>query len=200
MPFIHVNTWILPASSVQQAIAKKARDLQTDLIVIGKNSNHTWFPFLNTVIPSELAELTGTSVLTVKPGALHNKIKTAVVPVTDELTQKKTDVIAALCKKCKMRVHLVTFINGDHVPEGFSASPLLQVYQWLKNTLHCTVEYTVLHGNNKAKAILTYAEKINADVVLVHPESETRIGWNKHISDVLPSQSKVQVLAVHPAH
>jgi nucleotide-binding universal stress UspA family protein len=200
MPSIDVNTWILPAASIQQAIAKKARDLRTDVIVIGKNSSHTLFPFLKTVTPSELAELTGTAVLTVKPGSLHNKMKTAVVPVADNLTQKKTDVIAALCKKCAMKVHLVTFVNGDRIPDGFSASPLLQVYQWLKGTLHCAVEYTVLHGNNKAKAILNYAEKVNADVLLVHPESETRIGWKKHISDVLPSKSKVQVLAVHPAH
>lgn len=200
MPGVEVMNWIIPAASIQQAIAAKARELQSDLVIIGKNANHSWFPFLNTVTPSELAELSGTAVLTVKPGSLHNRIRTVVVPVTDQLTQNKIDVIAALCKKCKMKVYLVTFINGSHVPDGFSASPLLQVYQLLKNTLHCTVEYTVLHGSNKARCIVDYAEKINADVLLVHPESETRIGWNRHISDVLPSQSKVQVLAVHPTH
>jgi nucleotide-binding universal stress UspA family protein len=198
-PTIEVRTWIVAAASVQQAIADKAREVRADLIVIGKNSNHTWFPFLNTVISSDLAELTGIAVLTVKPGSLHNKIKTVVVPVTDHLTQNKIEVVTALCKRYKMKVYLVTFINEDHVPEEFSASSLLQVYQWLKNTLHCSVEYAVLHGTNKARSILSYAETINADILLVHPKSETRIGWwNRQISDVLPSQSKVQVLAVQP--
>jgi hypothetical protein len=199
MSSIKVHTWIVSPDPVQEAIAEKAQQLGVDLIVIGKNSNHTWFPFLNTVSPSELAERTGIAVLTVKPGSLHNKIKTVLVPVTDQLTQNKIEAIGALCKKYKMKIYLVTFINGNNVPEGFSASPLLQVYQWLKNTLHCPVEYTVLHGTNKARSILAYAEKIKADVLLVHPQSETRIGWlNRHISDVLPSQSKVQVLTVQP--
>src|SRR5206468_1703438 len=141
------------------------------------------------------------AVLTVKPGSLHTKIKTVVVPITDDLTQNKLEVVAALCKKYKMKVYLVTFMNEDHVPEEFSASNLLHMYQWLKNTLHCAVEYAVLHGGNKVKAMLSYAEKINADILLVHPESETRIGWlNRHISDVLSSKSKMQVLTVQPIH
>jgi hypothetical protein len=62
------------------------------------------------------------------------------------------------------------------------------------------VEYAALYGSNKAKAILKYAEKVNADMLLVYPEVETKIGWlNTHISDVLPPASKVQVLAVQPA-
>jgi len=198
-PSIQVSTWLLPSISIQQAIAQKAKEIQADLIVIGKNSNHTWLPFLNTVTPSELAESTGMAVLTVKPGSLHNKIRTIVIPLTNQLTKNKLEVVAALCKKYKMKVYLVTFLNDDPAPQEFSASTLLQVYQWLKNTLHCAVEYAVLHGSNKVKAILCYAESINADILLVHPESETRIGWlNRHISDVLPSQSKVQVLTVQP--
>ena len=198
-PEIEVRTWIVAASSVQQAIADKAKEVQADLIVIGKSSGHSWFPFLNTITSSELSQLTGIAVLTVKPGSLHNKIKTVVVPVTDHLTQNKIEVVSALCKRYKMKVYLVTFVNDNHVPEEFSASSLLQVYQWLKNTLHCSVEYAVLHGSNKARSILNYAEKINADILLVHPKSETRIGWwNRQISDVLPSQSKVQVLTVQP--
>jgi nucleotide-binding universal stress UspA family protein len=198
-PSIEVRTWLVRAASIQQAIADKAKEVQADLIVIGKSSTHTWFPFLKTVISSELSALTGIAVLTVKPGSLHNKIKTVVVPVTDGLTQNKIEVISALCKKYKMKVHLLTFINNDHGPEEFSASTLLQLYQWLKNSLHCSVEYAVLHGTNKVKSILAYAENIDADILLVHPKSETRIGWwNRHISDVLPSQSKVQVLTVQP--
>jgi len=196
---IEVRTWIVAASSCQQAIADKAKEVQADLIVIGKSSSHTWFPFLNTITSSTLSELTGIAVLTVKPGSLHNKIKTVVVPVTDHLAQNKIEVVAALCKRYKMKVYLVTFLNDDHVPEEFSASSLLQVYQWLKNTLHCSVEYAVLHGSNKARSILSYAETINADILLVNPKSETRMGWwNRQISDVLPSQSKVQVLTVQP--
>lgn len=193
-----VHSWILQHSSIQDSIEEKAQALKADLIVIGKKSNHSWFPFLNTVIPSELSEATGCAVLTVKPGSLHNKIKTLVVPVTEDIPTYKMETIAALCKKSRLKVHLVSFVNGENVPTDFSASTLLKLYQWLKDALHCPVEYAVLHGTNKAKAVLLYAEKVNADILLVNPTSETKLGWmNKHISDVLSPASKVQVLAVH---
>ncbi len=195
-----VSYWIIPSSSVYKIIAFKAKELKADLIVIGKTSSHHWFPFLNTVTPDALAEETGSAVLTVKPGSLHNKIKKVVVPVTDNLPQQKMNVLAALCKKNNIKIFLITFINKDNVPEDFSASSLLKVYQWLKTSLHCPVEYAVLHGQNKAKAVLSYAQKNNADILLVNPETETKIGWaGNHICDVLPPASKVQVLSVRPA-
>lgn len=193
-----VCNWVQYHSSIQQSIEEKAYSLKPDLIVIGKKSNHSWFPFLNTVVTSDLVEATGVPVLTVKPGSLRNKIKTVVVPVSGDAPKYKMEAITALCKTNRLKVHLVSYVNGDNVPANFSAPSLIKVYQWLKDILHCPVEYAVVHGSNKAKAVLSYAEKINADVLLVNQRSETKIGWmNKNISDVLPSQSKVQVLAVN---
>jgi hypothetical protein len=98
-----------------------------------------------------------------------------------------------------LSVHLVTFVDEKNAPSEFSASSLLQVFQWLKAKLHCPVEYAVVHGANKAKAILQYAEKKDADILLVYPKKETQLSWwNQHIPDVLPPNSKVQVLALQP--
>lgn len=194
---IIVFNLIMSEDSIQRAIEKRAGELAIDLIIIGKNSHHSWFPFLNTVLPSRIAQKTGISVLTVKPGATYNKKnKTMVVPVTNGTIKHKMEIIAAICGKFKVKIHLVTFINRENESAGFSAFSMLQMYQWLQS-IHCPVEYIVLREANKAKAILTYAERINADIIVVHPESETKIGWpNKHISDVLPSASRVQVFTV----
>ena len=197
---IDVHAYMDNGTSVQQTICNRALSLKADLIIIGQHSSHYWLPFLNTVIPNEMAARTGCSVLTVKPGALHNRIRTLVVPVTDHLPQLKMKVISALCRKNKLKVHLVTFMDENNKPSDFSASSLLQVYQWLRTTLHCPAEYAVLHGSNKAKAILSYSEKVNADILLVHPETETRTGWlNRQLSDLLSPASGVQVLTVQPA-
>jgi hypothetical protein len=110
------------------------------------------------------------------------------------------NTLVLLCKKTRLNIHLVTFVDEKNTPSEFSASTLLQVYQWLKTKLHCPVEYAVVHGSNKAKAILQYAKKNNADILLVYPKKETQLNWwNRHISDVLPADSKVQILAVEPA-
>jgi nucleotide-binding universal stress UspA family protein len=197
LPLAKVHGEVETNDSVEQGIIKRCVELKPDLVVIGKKSNHAHLPMLNTVTPSAISKQTKCAVLTVKPGCLHNKIKNVVVPVNDEVPQMKIDAIASLCKKNRVKVYLVTFVNGDHVPEEFSASSLLKVYQWLKTLLHCQVEYAVLHGRNKARAILSFAEKNRADILLLSPDSETRIGWpGKHISDVIPPASKVQVLTV----
>lgn len=196
-PFIQVYTQVILKSSVQQSIAIKAKEYQVDLIVIGQKCNHSWFPFLNTVKPVELAETSKCAVLTVKPGALHNKIRTVVVPVMNDVTLHKMQAITALGKKFKLKIHLVTFTNEGQSHGGDSASSLLKIYQLLKESLHCTVEYAVLRGHNKAKAILNYSTKIDADILLVNAATETKVGrMNTHISDLLPPASRMQVLTL----
>jgi nucleotide-binding universal stress UspA family protein len=198
IPTINVGISLEHHSSIQMSIEKKALQLKADLVVVGKKSNHFWLPFLNTVLPNELCEVTGSAVLTVKPGSLHNKIRTLVVPITTEVPRSKMDAIAALSRKTSLKVYLVTFSNENNIPADFSASALLKVYQWLKESIHCQVEYSVLHGSNKAKALMLFAEKINADVLLLDTSSETKVGWmNRHISDILELGSKVQVLALN---
>jgi nucleotide-binding universal stress UspA family protein len=193
---ICVHTWIVLEGSVQKAIEKKAEQLAVDLIIVGKNSQHSWFPIFNTVLSDKLAKKTGVVVLTIKPGAINKRNQTIVLPVTNETAGHKLEVISAICRKFRVKIYLVTFLNNASESPGFSASSLLQVYQYLKFT-HSHVEYAVLHGHNKAKAIMEYAEKIKADILLVQPEAETRIGWpDRHISDALPLGSKVQVWAV----
>lgn len=196
-PLVTVHNKIVFGTSVQQYISSKAVEWQVDVIVIGQKSNHSWFPFLNKVMPVELSDESSCAVLTVKPGALHNKIKTLVMPVSGSVPSHKIDAITTLCRKFKLKIHLVTFTENNHLRAEFSASSLLKVYQWLKASMRCPVEYAVLHGDNKAKAILDYSEKVEADILLLNSNSESRIGrWKGHIPDVLPAASRMQVLTV----
>lgn len=184
-------------SSVQKTIRQVAEETRADVIVIAQTTMHASFFFFKTVWPMKLAAQTATPVLTVKPGALHRKIKTVVVPISDNVPEGKLNLLTVLCKRETPTIHLVAFGNDKYTNNDHSASALLQVYQWLKTTLHCRVVHGVVQGSNKAKAILDYAEKTNADLLLVQPLQETRIGWrNRQIPDVLPRSSSVQVLAV----
>jgi nucleotide-binding universal stress UspA family protein len=198
-PAVSVQIWTTKSISVQKAIYEKSKQVGADLIVIGQTSTHNWLPVLKTVLPMRLATSTNIPVLTVKPGALHNKARTIVVPIADEIPAIKVNALELLCRKNRLNVHLVTFVDGANVLPEVSASALLKVYQLLKSKLHCPVEYSVIHGANKAKALLQYAENNNADILLVYPKKETQLAWwNQHIHDVLPADSKMQILAVQP--
>lgn len=194
---VSVQWHIRKGGSVQKIISQAVKELKPDLVVIGQSATHTGFSFFRPVLPMMLSTATGIPVLTVKPGALHRQTKTVVVPVADALPENKLQALELLCRKGRLNVHLVTFVNENNVAPEFSASVLLQMYQWLKSRLRCPVDYAVVHGTNKARALLQYTEKMNADILVVHSDVETRIGWgNRHISDVLPRGSKVQVLAL----
>lgn len=198
-PGVMVHPWSVRSFFVQKAIREKAIEIDADLVVIGQTSTHKLLPVLKTVLPLRLATSTDIPVLTVKPGALHTKAKTVVVPIADDITGIKVKALEVLCKKTRLNVHLVTFVDGKNVLPEISASALLKVYQSLKNRLRCPVEYSVIAGQNKGKALLHYAKRNNADILLVYPKKETQLGfWNKHITDVLPADSKMQILAVQP--
>lgn len=196
-PLISVVSHIVWNSPIPHAIVSMAKKCAADLIVIGQKSNHSWFPFLNTVVPTDIAEQTGVAVLTVKPGALHCKIRTLVMPVTGNVPPHKMEVVLALSRKFKLKIHLITFTEGEKSPSEMSRLEVLKVYQWLQETMHCTIECAVLKGYNKAKRILDYAKRIDADMLLVNSNSETKLGsFNRHISNVLPAASRMQVLTL----
>lgn len=196
---ISVVTWVSFDSSVEASIIDRAKKISADLIVLGKNSHHSWLPFLNTVVPGKVAKKTGIPVLTVKPGANNRQIKTVVIPIGKQFPERKIAIIHTLRKKFRIRICLVTHLHTEDDPQFLPAS-LLNAYRFFKTDASNNVDFEVLKGKNKARSILKYCEKVNADLLIVNPESETRIGWlNKHISDVLPVQSKTQILAIHPA-
>jgi len=192
--------WISYSATKEKAIADKARDIAADLIVIGKNSKHSLMPFLNTIVPSRLAKDTGISVLTVKPGALSSTLKTVVVPISSKYSEKKVAIINELRKKFYLNIKLLLLIEKGDNAERLQTS-LIDTCRMLKNRSLDSVSYEILHAGRRNWDILSYCRKVDADLLIVHPGTETKIGWfNKHISDELPVNSKTQVLAVGQGH
>jgi hypothetical protein len=182
--------------NVQNAISEKAKQIGADVIVIAKKSVHSWFPFLNTVVSTRLAISSGVPVLTVKPGCLNQPIKTVVIPMDDEFPERKIAMVYAVRKKSWIRIRLIAF-SGDGNFASVLPPSLLNTYRFLKSDMGNDVSCKVLTGTNRAKAILEYCKKVDADLLIVNPETETKLGWrNTHIADVLPAESKTQILAI----
>ncbi|HET9277101.1 MAG TPA: universal stress protein, partial [Flavitalea sp.] len=119
---INTSYRISYATTIEIAIAERAKDIGADLIVIGKNSQHSLFPFLNTVVPNRLAKRTGISVLTVKPGALSSTLKTVVVPLNSRYSEKKVNIINELKKKFYLNIRLLLIVERGDDPEKLQTS------------------------------------------------------------------------------
>jgi nucleotide-binding universal stress UspA family protein len=199
-PSIEVVREQKKAKGIEKTIIEKANNIKPDIIVIGKHSHHIWFPFLNTVFPNRIAKSTGCPVLTVKPGSIYNRIKSIVVPVGSAIPKRKVELIVALKKKFRISIHLVTVMGNKSDSNEFSAYALLSTYRFLRDAVQCPLDHEVLHGDNVAKSAFKYAQNIKADILLVDPESETRLSTfpDKHISDELKADSRLQILTVQP--
>lgn len=194
-PHSTVLTWTIFDEPVEEVIIKKANLLKVDLIIIGKHSNHSIFPFLNTIVTNRVAAQSKVPVLVVKPGSLYREIKTVVIPVGQHFPAKKLELLEALRWKSAIHVRLVSF----HMEEGdTSRQSLLNVFRVLKNQFFHAVGFDMLGGTNKARALLKYCNKIGADLMIVYPYKETSVdSWTgRHISDLLPASSGTQVLSV----
>ena len=187
-------------ADITRAIIAKAIQLKPDLILLGEHKQRSPFSFKRNVAPNRIALRTGFPLMILKPGCIYNKVKSVVVPVAGFTPQRKIELLMALKRRFRMRVHLVTIMDDRETGNDFSAQALLDTYRILKNNLQFQVEYQVLHGTNRAKASLQYAQSVGADMLLVNPDTETKITslTGMHINDMLVPESRLQILEVEP--
>jgi nucleotide-binding universal stress UspA family protein len=197
-PDVKVIADVAHSMKIEKAIIEKAKAIKADIIVIGKHSSHNWLTFMNTVFPNNIAKQTGYPVLTFKPGSIYTKLRSVVVPVGPEVPQRKVELIMALKQKFRITIHLVTVISKKQNANKFSGYSLLETYRYLKDIVQCPLNHEVLHGENVAQSAFEYAKSIKADMLLVEPESETKLSSfpAKHIIDEVKPNSKLQILAV----
>ncbi len=198
MPGIEVVTHVLPGLNIQHEIVSFANANTTNLIVIGKNKTHKWFPFLKTINSGTIAKQTNSAVLTVKPGALVNRMKTIVIPVGFDEPKRKIELLSALTRNQRPKIHLVTM--GCKNDFNSKSHAFLSTYRTISEYLHYPVVYKMLRGNNMAKAVYQYASSVMADIIIANPNEETNINSinGAQINDLILAESKISVLTATP--
>lgn len=187
------------SGAVEDCIIKKAKLIKPGLVVVGKNHDERVFPVFNLVSPNRIAQLSNSPVLVAKSGSLGQKIRTIVVPVSAPVSQKKIEILVALLNKFHAKVHLVTLKGSGRKATRESNQTLLNTYRALKNMKSIiSLEHKVVEGRNLPNASLKYAQFILADMMLVCAETETKVSvfTRQHITDLLITNSRLQVLEV----
>jgi nucleotide-binding universal stress UspA family protein len=198
-PKTRVKTHILKGYSIQQTIIECAGMLNPDLIIIGKQHNRRRWVLSRRISPDVVAKKSNCPVLTAKPGSVDSRTKVIVIPIRDFLPERKLEWAVLMAKKYKAQVHLLAIREHAAEKEGLLSQVFLKAYHHLREKLHHPIEYSTTNRHNPAKAALSYAEFIMADMILVNPDTESGISsltGFRHISDLLDRDSKIQVLDV----
>ena len=200
-PGPEIKTHVLKGA-VQKMIIDCANMLTPDMIIIGKqNQRRHWaINFLTgrstKVSPDTVAKKTNSPVLTAKPGSIDSRTRVIVIPIRDFLPQRKLDWAILLARRYRAQVHLLAIQKDDH--KGALPQAFLKAYHQLRESLHHPIEFSAVTRHDLARATLSYAELIMADMILLNPATESGIGGSRHISDLLRRDSKIQVLDVEP--
>jgi len=200
-PDAKIKTHILKGHKPQRLIVDCANMLKPDLIVIGKQNNHRHWPFFADILPDIIAKKSNCPVLTVKPGSVETRTKVIVIPIRDFLPERKLEWGVMLAKRYKAQVHLLAIQDNPEPTRWELPQVFLKAYHHLRENLHHPVEYSAIGRHNPARAALSYAELIMADMILVNPETESGISGftgRRHISDLVGKDSKIQILDVEP--
>jgi nucleotide-binding universal stress UspA family protein len=200
-PSLLVRTLILKGHSAHRLIIECAEMLKPDLIVIGRQNNRRRWTFSRGISPDAIAKKTNCPVLTVKPGSLGSRTRVIVIPIRDFLPERKLEWGVLLARRYKAQIHLLAIRENPEPAQWTLPQVFLKAYHHLRENLHHPIEYSSVGPQSPARAAVSYAEMIMADMILVNPETESGVpgfACSRHISDLLARDSKIQVLDVQP--
>lgn len=197
-PAILVKTLILYGHSVEFMILEGCRMLAPDLVIIGRQGKTSSWPFRKRLSPDRIARKTHCPVLTVRAGAVPVPLRSIVIPIRQNISDRKLDLTVQLARKFRARIHLLVFGATQDTAFG---QPFLKAYRHLRDQLQLPIEHSSCIDRHAAKATLHFAETVKADMILLDPEAESGIpSWTglRHISDLIPDHSSIQVMEIGP--
>jgi nucleotide-binding universal stress UspA family protein len=195
-----VETIISENGKLHRKIEETAMLFRPDLIILYKSGGRSLFHFFNPDSPERIAQKTDCPVLTIKEGAEDKKIRNIVLPVTQRIPARKLEIAIRLAKVFSAKIHLISFPDCID-EEKKSDRAFIESFKKIRENASLIIKHGPVFGNDIARAVLKYAESVQADMILVNPVTESNIHYimgKIHISDLLTEHSPIQVLDVEP--
>jgi nucleotide-binding universal stress UspA family protein len=195
-----VETVISEAGKLHQKIEETAEIFGPDLIIIYKRGNRSFFHFFNQIPSEKVAQKTGCPVLTIKEGSEKKKIRNIVLPVTQRIPSRKLDIAIKLAKAFSAQIHLISFPDCSN-EETKSDYAFIESFKKIRENASLVIKHGPVFGNDIPRAVLKYAESVDADLILVNPVTESSLHYvmgKIHLSDMLTEQSPIQILDIEP--
>lgn len=169
-----------------------------DLTIITHRRRYAWSKWLSRINIYRLARKIQSPVLNIPETAQISHIRNIVLPVTNVLPLRKIMFASYLAQYHDARIHLVALkpSAGEHLED--ENSYLYKSYQLLRDNTNLSIECHPVTGENIADTTLQYAEKVNADLIVVQPGKEVELPGilNNIFSRFLFSASRIPVMAV----
>ncbi|HEY8397364.1 MAG TPA: universal stress protein [Flavihumibacter sp.] len=193
--FIHSHVL---EGAMERTIRNFALQQDIDLTILTLRHRYAWSAWMNKINIARLARKIECPVLNIPRAMQIQQIRNIVLPVTDMLPLRKIMFASYIAKYHKARIHLVALQNEGGSNAAESNPWLYKSYQLLTDNTDLPIECHPMSGENIADTTLQYAEKVNADLIVVQPGQEMELPGlrNSIFSRFLYSASRIPVMAV----
>jgi nucleotide-binding universal stress UspA family protein len=191
----------LKKGRIYREVDNFARLIEAELIVTGAHGISGYEEFWIGSNAYKIVSCATNPVITVRHDfPLRKKIERILVPMDGSLeTLQKIPFVVKLATLFKSEVHLVTTHNS-HLKsiQRITEKIALTALTYLQKHQVTVVEDSILE-NDLTKAVLTYANKVDADLIAIMTEQETPVNILLGAqAQQLINQSPIPVLSIHP--
>lgn len=196
-----VTSEIVISNNIEKSIILQSENFHAHLIILGRHSFKSPMRFRYNISCSRIAHETRCVVMTLRPGILPAKMQTVVIPVSDFVPIRKILVLEGISRKQNLKIFLVAVKDGSMGLNSRSADAMVQTFRLLKTSFNCIVECKIVDDTNLGRGAWLFAQSIHADLMLVHPYSETNLSLLTDTSQVnsIRAGSGLQVLTIAPS-
>ncbi|MBC7826233.1 MAG: universal stress protein [Chitinophagaceae bacterium] len=196
-----------PGLSIQSSLRKGTRNRAVieytlrhniDLVIIGRSTGVMTKLMGSSYDTAEITKHIECPVLTVRMNTSNDQWLNIVLPVCSMLPVRKIMFACYLARKYNSKIHLLA-IAGDEIETDTERNQYLyKAYQLLRDNTNLVIECHTIRGHNIAESTLRFAQKINADLIVVNTGQESRLSGivNRIFDGSLFSESKIPVMSV----
>ena len=193
--------WEICEGKVAPVLARHAIHANAPLIVIGTNGASGFEKYWMGSTAVRIVQEAPVPVLTIRQGFnFHKDLERIVVPIRVNVnSRQKVPPAATMAKIFGAEIHILGLSDSpDQLPQ--LRAYIMQTAEFLGNE---NIKYTsaIKNYTNYSDAVLSYADSINADMVVINTEqdriiSQFFLGTN---AQQIVHNSQIPVLCVHPA-
>ncbi|MBK5284668.1 MAG: universal stress protein [Bacteroidia bacterium] len=187
--------------SIYKQIVKVAHDIHADIIFMGTHGASGFQEFLMGSNSFRVVSSSPCPVITVQSHAKKIGFKNIVVPIDDSTVSRQKVVFAVeLAKHYSSTLHIAGLRTSKSA--DFARKFEIKVHQVeeyiREHKVNCTRK--MFDGDDISKMALSYAEEINADIIVVMTEQEANPGFFNigSAAQSLVNHSKIPVMSVRP--
>ena len=183
--------------SWQQILKEAVIKSHIDLVLIPISKLGT-DPISKQIDINILSQQTQCPVLTIYDNFDPAHLQNIVVPVDDFLPVRKLTAATFLAKKFDGVIHLLGQQYNSDQAAKLNTICLTKAYQLLRDFTNVKIHCSTERGSTVAADTLAYARKVQADLIVVNPGKESKMGgiFNKWLARYLHRVSNIPVLTI----